>query len=228
MPTTILLVEDEPEIRELLSFTFARAGYETLTAATAEIGLQEIANTLPSIAIIDWTLPGMSGLDLAYLLRSRPDTKQLPIIMLTARGTEADKLESFASGVDDYLTKPFSPKELIARIKALLRRVGVASEAIITHGPISLDQIHHKVTLAQEEINLGPREYRLLSFLMTHPERTFSRAQLLDHVWGRVIYVDERTVDVHILRLRKALKRSGGERHLQTVRGFGYRFTADI
>lgn len=228
VPITILLVEDEPEIRELLSFTFDRAGYQTLAAPTAEFALQKLDDTLPSIAIIDWTLPGMSGLDLAYLLRNRPDTAQLPIIMLTARSEEADKLKSFASGVDDYLTKPFSPKELTARIKALLRRTGVASESVINKGTVSLDQSSHKVTLAGEEVHLSPVEYRLLSFLMSHPERTFSRQQLLDHVWGRDAFVDERTVDVHVLRLRKVLKRRGAEGHLQTVRGFGYRFSADI
>lgn len=228
VPITILLVEDEPEIRELLSFTFDRAGYQTLAAPTAEFALQKLDDTLPSIAIIDWTLPGMSGLDLAYLLRNRPDTAQLPIIMLTARSEEADKLKSFASGVDDYLTKPFSPKELTARIKALLRRAGVASESVINKGTVSLDQSSHKVTLAGEEVHLSPVEYRLLSFLMSHPERTFSRQQLLDHVWGRDAFVDERTVDVHVLRLRKVLKRRGAEGHLQTVRGFGYRFSADI
>jgi two-component system phosphate regulon response regulator PhoB len=228
VPITILLVEDEPEIRELLTFTFERAGFETLAAPTAEFALQKLDDALPSIAIIDWTLPGMSGLDLAYLLRNRPDTTQLPIVMLTARGEEADKLKSFASGVDDYVTKPFSPKELTARIKALLRRAGVVSEAVASVGSISLDQVRHRVTLAGEEVHLGPREYRLLSFLMNHPERTFSRQQLLDHVWGRDTFLDERTVDVHILRIRKVLKRRDAEAHLQTVRGFGYRFSAEI
>ena len=225
MPKPVMLVEDEPEISELLTFSLRRAGFETVTCDTAEQALRSIDTQRPLIAIIDWMLPGMSGVDLAYRLRQDPHTKELPIIMLTARGEEADKLQSFDSGVDDYVTKPFSPKELVARIRALLRRSGVDAHSVIETSGIRIDTGSRRVFLNGQEEHFGPKEFSLLEFLVSHPNRVFDRGNLLDHVWGRGVYVEDRTVDVHILRLRKVLKKHGLERLVQTVRGFGYRFS---
>ncbi len=227
MSNAILLVEDEPEIRELLAFTLGRAGYEVVETDSAERALQVLDHDIPQLAIIDWMLPGMSGVDLAYRLRQDELTAMLPVIMLTARGEEADKLKSFDSGVDDYVTKPFSPRELIARVKALLRRSGAPEDNILEVAGIRFELDSHRITIRGTEEHMGPTEYRLLEFLMSHPDRAFDRGQLLDRVWGRSVYVEERTVDVHILRLRKILRRHGLEHLLQTVRGFGYRFSAE-
>ncbi len=227
MSNTILVVEDEPEIRELLAFTLNRAGYEVAEAGSAELAMQMLDHHLPELAIIDWMLPGISGIDLAYRLRQDELTAQIPIIMLTARGEEADKLRSFESGVDDYVTKPVSPKELLARIKALLRRSGVPPDNVLSAGGICFELDSHRVTIHGAEERMGPTEYRLLEFLLRHPNRAFDRSQLLDRVWGRSVYVEERTVDVHVLRLRKLLKKHKLDHLLQTVRGVGYRFSSE-
>jgi len=221
---TILLVEDEPEIRELLSFSLGRAGFQVWESPSAEDALQRLDGTLPGLLILDWMLPGMSGIDLARRLRRDPLTAEIPIIMLTARGEETDKLKSFDSGVDDYVTKPFSPRELIARVKALLRRTGTPESGLVDHGPLRLDLNAHQLTIHGKPVALGPTEFRLLEHFMNHPGRAFDRSQLLDRVWGRSVYVEERTVDVHILRLRKVLQPFGLQHLVQTVRGVGYRY----
>ena len=221
---TVLLVEDEPEISEMLTFALNRAGFATRAAGSAEEALKMLEGPLPGALIIDWMLPGASGVELARRLRRDELFADLPMIMLTARGEEADKLKGFDVGVDDYLTKPFSPRELIARIRALQRRSGQAAEGIIRVGDLTIDLNSHRLTVRDQAIHLGPTEFRLLSFLIQHPERAFDRAQLLDRVWGRSVYVEERTVDVHVLRLRRALKPYGLDVWVETVRGVGYRF----
>jgi two-component system phosphate regulon response regulator PhoB len=221
---TVLLVEDEPEISEMLTFALNRAGFATRCAGSAEEALKMLEGPLPGALIIDWMLPGASGVELARRLRRDELFADLPMIMLTARGEEADKLKGFDVGVDDYLTKPFSPRELIARIRALQRRSGQAAEGIIRAGDLTIDLNSHRLTVRDQAIHLGPTEFRLLSFLIQHPERAFDRAQLLDRVWGRSVYVEERTVDVHVLRLRRALKPYGMDTWVETVRGVGYRF----
>jgi two-component system, OmpR family, phosphate regulon response regulator PhoB len=225
MAPSILVVEDEPEIRELLNFTISRAGYDVIDAESAEQALRLLDRSVPELAVIDWMLPGMSGVDLAYRLRHDELTDTLPIIMLTARAEEADKLKSFDSGVDDYVTKPFSPRELLARMKALLRRSGTPEDNVLEVAGIKLDLGSHRVSIGGELVHMGPTEYRLLELLMRHPERAFDRSQLLDRVWGRSVYVEERTVDVHVLRLRKILQRYNLQQLIQTVRGVGYRFS---
>lgn len=222
---TILLVEDEPEVRELLSYTLTRAGFRVLEADSAETALQLLDGPPPALAIIDWMLPGASGVDLAKRLRRDPLVRDMPLIMLTARGEEPDKLKSFESGIDDYVTKPFSPKELVARIKALMRRSGAASEGVLQTGSLTLDVSSHRLTVDNQEVHIGPTEFRLLETLMQSPNRAMDRSQLLDRVWGRTAYVEERTVDVHVLRLRRALAPHGLEHVIETVRGVGYRFT---
>jgi two-component system phosphate regulon response regulator PhoB len=222
---TVLLVEDEPEIREMLCFTLGRAGYQVIEAETGEQALQQLDGPLPDLVIIDWMLPGINGIELARTLRRDELTTDLPLIMLTARGEESDKLKSFDSGVDDYITKPFSPRELIARVKALLRRSGSPDDGIIEADGIALDVPGHRLTVDGDSVHVGPTEFRLLEFLLRHPDRAFDRAQLLDRVWGRSVYIEERTVDVHILRLRKLLRPFGREGMIQTVRGVGYRFS---
>ncbi|MFK7913753.1 MAG: phosphate regulon transcriptional regulator PhoB [Pseudomonadales bacterium] len=221
---TILIVEDDQEIRDLLNFTLARAGYEVLEADTGEQALQRLDQRLPALIITDWMLPGISGVELIARLRRDPITADLPLLMLTARGEEADKLRSFDTGVDDYLTKPFSPRELLARVKALIRRSGAPDDGVIEHQGLRLELRSHRLLIDGTEVHLGPTEFRLLEQLMSHPERAFDRAALLDRVWGRGVYVDERTVDVHVLRLRRALKPHHKEHLIETVRGVGYRF----
>jgi two-component system phosphate regulon response regulator PhoB len=223
---TILLVEDEPDIRDMLNFSLSRAGFQVWEADTAESAMHKLDGLLPSLVIIDWMLPGMSGVDLARRLRRDDHTKQLPIIMLTARGEEADKIKSFDSGVDDYIVKPFSPRELIARVKALLRRAGAPEDGILESGRVQMNLTAHQVSVDGKPVRMGPTEFRLLELFMNHPDRAFDRAQLLDRVWGRSVYVEERTVDVHVLRLRKALKPFGLDSLIQTVRGVGYRFSS--
>ena len=226
MPTSILVVEDEQEIRDLLVFTLLRDGYEVVEAETAEVALEKIDNSLPDLVLVDWMLPGMDGIDLAKRLRRDELTAHLPIVMLTARGEEADKLQSFAGGIDDYITKPFSPRELLARLKALLRRSGRPKNNLIEASGICLDLNSYRITINGNEIQISPTEYKLLEVLMRNPDRAFERSQLLDRVWGRQVFVEERTVDVHMLRLRKILKPYGLDATLQTVRGIGYRFTS--
>ena len=225
MANKLLIIEDEPDLRELLSFTLSREGYDVMEAETAETALQMLDSTLPDLAMVDWMLPGMDGIELVKRLRRDDVTEDLPIIMLTARGEEPDKLKSFDVGIDDYITKPFSPRELLARIKALLKRSGTPENNILESNGIQLDLNGHRVTIDGQEIHTGPTEYRLLELLVRNPDRVFNRNQLLDRVWGRGVYVEERTVDVHILRLRKLLKPFGLDRAVQTVRSVGYRFS---
>ncbi|MCY4655557.1 MAG: response regulator, partial [Gammaproteobacteria bacterium] len=197
---TILVVEDEQEIRDLLQFSLSRAGFNVDPVADAEQALEKLSRRLPSLVLIDWMLPGIDGLELARRIRYDEVTKQIPLIMLTARGAENDKLKSFDSGIDDYVTKPFSPRELTARIKAVLRRTGMDSNGKLSIGKIEIDTLALQVTIDEEIVHLRPTEYRLLELFLRNPKRAYSRAQLLDLVWERSSYVDERTVDVHILR----------------------------
>lgn len=221
----ILVVEDEPAIREMIAFHLSRAGYETLEAADCREAREQLADHRPDLALVDWMLPDSSGLELTRMLKRDPNYEDLAIIMLTARADERDKVSGLEGGADDYITKPFSPRELIARIQAVLRRAGTPQDEIVSAGVLQLDAAGHRVLVAGEEIRLGPTEYRLLHFLMTHAERVYSRAQLLDRVWGANVYVEERTVDVHVRRLRKALSDAHADDYIQTVRGAGYRFS---
>ena len=194
-------------------------------AESAESALQKLFNQLPDLVIVDWMLPGMSGVDLAKRIRKDELTSSLPLLMLTARSEESDVLKSFDSGIDDYMSKPFSPKELVARIKALMRRSGVPEDELIEACGIQIDLGSHRLTIKGTNVNIGPTEYRLLELLMRNPDRVFERDQLLDRIWGRSSYIEIRTVDVHILRLRKVLKPYGLDGTIQTVRSVGYRFT---
>jgi two-component system phosphate regulon response regulator PhoB len=222
----ILVVEDEPEILDLLEFTLTRAGYDVVGANSAEQAIQRIDERIPRLVVIDWMLPGMNGIDLAKYIRRDELIADLPLIMLTARSEEADTLKSFDSGIDDYITKPFSPRELVARIKSLLRRSELLEDDHLEACGIDLDLSNFLVKIHGNSVHLGPTEFRLLAYLLQHKDKTFSRSQLLDRVWGRTVYIEERTVDVHVLRLRKALKPYGVQDRLQTVRGFGYRFSS--
>jgi two-component system phosphate regulon response regulator PhoB len=226
MSATILVVEDEPAIQELIAYNLEQAGHTTLCADTAEQALRLVNEALPDLILLDWMLPGASGIDVAKRLRADKRTKAIPIIMLTARSEEHDKLLGLETGADDYITKPFSPRELNARIKAVLRRRApqMTSDEVRV-GELLLDPVSHRVTASGEAIALGPTEFRLLHFLLTHTERVHSRTQLLDQVWGDHVFVEERTVDVHIRRLRKALEPGGFDRLIQTVRGSGYRLS---
>ena len=226
MPPHILVVEDEPDIRELLSFTISRAGFDVREAENAEDAIKMLDVGTPELIVIDWMLPGMDGIDLAKWLRSEELTTTLPIIMLTARGEEIDKLRSFEAGVDDYVTKPFSPKELTARIKALLRRTGQPETNELVVAGLKIDLKSHKLYVMDKEVGIGPTEFKLLELFMRNPDRAFDRSQLLDRVWGRGVYVEERTVDVHVLRLRKVLKPLSHHHLLETVRGVGYRLSS--
>ena len=227
MSATILVVEDEPAIQTLVAACLQNAGHQVVRADTAEDAIRRVNEILPDVVLLDWMLPGMSGIQLARRLRGDERTHDLPIIMLTARGEEHDKIAGLDAGADDYLTKPFSPRELLARIKAVLRRRApqMTSEIIEIEG-LRVDPVTHRVSGNGEALDLGPTEFRLLHFFMTHAERVHTRAQLLDQVWGDHIFVEERTVDVHIRRLRASLEATGHDRLLQTVRGTGYRFSA--
>ncbi len=227
MPANILLVEDEPAIQELIAFNLTQAGHHVLRAASAENAMTLVKNALPDLILLDWMLPGASGVDFAKKLRADERTRGVPIIMLTARSDEQDKITGLETGADDYITKPFSPRELQARIKAVLRRRApqMTDDAVDING-LRLDPVTHRVHGHGQPIDLGPTEFRLLHFFMTHPERVHSRAQLLDQVWGDHVFVEERTVDVHIRRLRSALEPSQHDSLIQTVRGTGYRFSA--
>ena len=223
--TKILIVEDEAAIREMIVFHLLRAGFDTVEAADCRTARELLVDERPQVALVDWMLPDMSGLELTRMLRRDCNNEDLAIIMLTARADEYDKVSGLESGADDYITKPFSPRELIARIQTVLRRVKTIDSSTLDAGSISLDAAGHRVTSAGVEVHLGPTEYRLLQFLMTHPDRVYSRSQLLDRVWGTNVYVEERTVDVHVRRLRKALSPTGTDSYVQTVRGAGYRFS---
>jgi two-component system phosphate regulon response regulator PhoB len=227
MPANILVVEDEPAIQELLTLNLQQAGHNPLRAMSVEQAQLLMRETLPDLIILDWMLPGMSGIEFARRLKSDDYSKAIPIIMLTAKGEEVDKVRGLEVGADDYVTKPFSPRELLARIKAVLRRrAPQMTDDPIEVGGLRVDPTTHRVTGNGTPIELGPTEFRLLHFLMSNPERVHSRAHVLDKVWGDRVYVEDRTVDVHIRRLRKALESSGHEEMIQTVRGVGYRFSA--
>ncbi|MDZ7750989.1 MAG: phosphate regulon transcriptional regulator PhoB [Gammaproteobacteria bacterium] len=227
MAKHILIVEDEAPIREMVRFAVGNAGFEVSEAADAHQAQTVIADRCPDLILLDWMLPGMSGVDLARRLKRGDTTRDVPIIMLTARGEEEHKVKGLEAGADDYVTKPFSPRELVARIKAVLRRVSPEGEnERIEMGGLALDAAGHRVVADGREVHLGPTEYRLLQFFMGHPERVYTRGQLLDRVWGGNVYIEERTVDVHIRRLRKVLAPYGYDRFVQTVRGSGYRFSA--
>ena len=209
---TVLLVEDDQDIRDMLVFSLQQA-------------LDKLGGVLPDIMLVDWMLPGMNGPDLVRKIRRDQFVQNVPVIMLTARGEETDKLQGFDTGIDDYVTKPFSPKELMARIKALLRRSGNDEDEPLKLKHLTLDIKAHRLSVADESVQIGPTEFKLLEFFMKHQDRVYSREQLLDLVWGRNVYVEERTVDVHILRLRKLLLPFGYDKWVQTVRGAGYRFS---
>jgi two-component system phosphate regulon response regulator PhoB len=222
---SILLVEDDAEIREMLRFNLERAQFTIIEAESAEMALSLLhTGSQPAVIIVDWMLPGMSGVELVRRLRGEEPTSETPMILLTARTEEQDKLKGFEQGVDDYITKPFSPRELIARVRALQRRAGIPAGSLLCVGPLTLDLRNHELLLDGVPVHISPTEFRLLEMLINHPGRTFSRSQLLDRVWGRSAYVEERTVDVHVLRLRKLLQPAGLDDLLQTVRGVGYRF----
>jgi two component transcriptional regulator, winged helix family len=223
----ILVVEDEVAIQEMIALNLTQAGHEPQLASSGMQALEQIQHLLPDLILVDWMLPGMSGLELVRRLRAHQRTQRVPIIMLTARVDESDKLLGLESGADDYITKPFSIRELNARIKAVLRRrAPQMTEDLVTFKGLSLDPATHRVHANQQEITLGPTEFKLLHFFLTHPERVYSRTQILDHVWGDHVFIEERTVDVHIRRLRSALEPSGADSLLQTIRGAGYRLTA--
>ena len=226
MSRQILVVEDEAPIREMISFVLDNNGFNPIEAEDYDTALAKVQEPYPDLILLDYMLPGGTGIKLAKALKRNEYTRKIPIIMLTARTDEEDKVEGFEAGVDDYVTKPFSPKELIARIKAVIRRVSPTSleEPIEYHGMV-LDPIAHRVAISERRLDLGPTEFRLLHFFMSHPERVYSREQLLDNVWGTNVYVEDRTVDVHIRRLRKAITGEGHENLIQTVRGAGYRFS---
>jgi two-component system phosphate regulon response regulator PhoB len=227
MAATILVVEDEPAIQELISYSLRQAKHTVSSTKNAEEAMKIINEALPDLVLLDWMLPGMSGADFARLLRRAARTKDIPIIMLTARADESDKVSGLESGADDYITKPFSPRELLARIKAVLRRrAPEAADDVVEIGGLRLDSATHRVTANETEVVLGPTEFRLLHYLMTHSERVHSRSQLLDQVWGDHVFVEDRTVDVHIRRLRKALENVDKDGLVQTVRGSGYRLSA--
>ncbi len=227
MSATILVVEDEPGIQEVLKFNLGQHGHEVLIASDAEEAAALLRNALPDLILLDWMLPGQSGIEFARRVRSDHRLKNVPIIMLTARSEERDKIQGLETGADDYITKPFSPRELMARIKAVLRRrAPQMTEDVVEIAGLRLDPVAHRVFGHQKPLDLGPTEFRLLHFMMTHPERVYSRSQLLDHVWGDHVFVEERTVDVHIRRLRSALEPSGHDALIQTVRGSGYRLSA--
>ena len=227
MPLNILIVEDEPAIQELIAVNLEGAGHHALRAADSEQALASIRATLPDLVLLDWMLPGQSGLAVARQLRGDARTRAIPIIMLTAKSAEPDKILGLEAGADDYITKPFSPRELLARIKAVLRRrAPQMTEDVVEARGLRLDPAAHRVSGNGLTLELGPTEFRLLHFFMTHAERVHSRTQLLDQVWGDHVFVEERTVDVHIRRLRKALEASGHDALIETVRGTGYRFAA--
>ena len=227
MSSTILVVEDEPAIQELIAVNLSFAGHKVLRAFDADQAQTLIRAELPDLILLDWMLPGTSGLAMARKLRNDERTRAVPVIMLTAKGSEQDKVDGLEAGADDYITKPFSPKELMARIKAVLRRrAPQLTDDVIDVGGLKLDPVTHRLSGNSQSLQIGPTEFRLLHFFMTHPERVFSRSQLLDQVWGDHVFVEERTVDVHIRRLRIALNGDGGAAVIRTVRAAGYALDA--
>ncbi|MES9901931.1 MAG: phosphate regulon transcriptional regulator PhoB [Sedimenticola sp.] len=229
MTALILIVEDEPAIREMVNFALGQGGFETIEAEDAQAARRQLADRQPDLILMDWMLPGTSGIELTRELKQDERTRDIPVIMLTARGEEDDKVRGLECGAEDYVTKPFSPRELMARIKVILRRLTPhATEETVVAGVLQLDPSSFRVSVAGQEVELGPTEFRLLHFFMTHRDKVYSRTRLLDQVWGINVYVEERTVDVHIRRLRKALEPFGVEGLVQTVRGAGYRFSERV
>ena len=222
---TILVVEDEEAIRNMLQYSLVQEGFLCREAKNVDEAREIISVDSPNLILLDWMLPGMSGIDYARRLRSNDETKDIPIIMLTAKGQEDEKVRGLETGADDYITKPFSTKELVARIKALLRRHGKMSSNIIEVAGLTLNPETYRISINQKDIEVSPTEFKLLHFFISHPERVYSRSSLLDHVWGQNKYVEERTVDVHIRRLRKTLAPSDFDKHIQTVRSIGYLFS---
>ena len=226
MAGQILIVDDEPGIRQMLSFTLAGDGYACTEAGDIEEAHNAIQARRPDLILLDWMLPGISGLDFARRLKRDGRTADIPVIMLTAKGEESEKIKGLDSGADDYITKPFSTRELLARVRALLRRTRTPEEAkVVTVNALKLDTQTHRAAIDDRPLELSPTEFRLLYFFLTHPERVYSRSQLLDEVWGNEAYIEERTVDVHIRRLRKILEPHGYDDYIQTVRSVGYRFS---
>ena len=222
----ILIVEDEGAIRDMLGYALMKAGFLCEEAADTQAARSTLKAGRPDLILLDWMLPGMSGIDYARRLKSAPETRDIPIIMLTAKGEEADKVRGLETGADDYITKPFSTRELVARVRAVLRRyVKAETGALIEINGLRLDPETYRVTANGQDIEISPTEFKLLRFFIGHPERVYSRSRLLDQVWGENVYVEERTVDVHIRRLRKTLEPFGFQRYIQTVRSVGYRFS---
>ena len=228
MAANILIVEDESSILELIALNLHQAGFNPIRAISAEYADNIVKETIPDLIVLDWMLPGMNGIEFAKRLRANSSTKLIPIIMLTAKSDEDNKIEGFNVGADDYLTKPFSPRELVARIKALIRRRSpeLVNDPIIAEGLV-LDPSSHRVQVNNKNIKIGPTEFKLLHFFMKNNNRVFSRNQILDKIWGNKSVIDDRTVDVHIKRLRESLKQSGYDKLIQTVRGAGYRFSKE-
>ena len=225
----ILIVDDEAAVREMISIALDLAGYNCIEAEDALQAHHYVVDERPALILLDWMLPGMSGIELARRLKRDESTREIPIIMLTARGEEDHKVQGLDAGADDYLTKPFSTRELASRIKAVLRRSNVLhQESAIEAEGLKLDPVSHRVSADDKLVEMGPTEYRLLAFFMSHPERAYTRTQMLDQVWGGNVYVEDRTIDVHIRRLRKALEPFGYDRFIQTVRGTGYRFSVQM
>lgn len=226
MSRRILVVEDEAPIREMLCFVLEQKGYQTVEAEDYDTAINKLCEPYPDLILLDWMLPGGSGINFIKHLKREELTRNIPVVMLTARGEEEDKVRGLEVGADDYITKPFSPKELVARLKAVIRRVTpTAVEDIIDVQGLTLDPVSHRVTANDTPLDMGPTEFKMLHFFMTHQERVYSREQLLNNVWGTNVYVEDRTVDVHIRRLRKALEQEGHDKLVQTVRGAGYRFS---
>ncbi|WP_104038562.1 phosphate regulon transcriptional regulator PhoB [Vibrio jasicida] len=226
MSRRILVVEDEAPIREMLCFVLEQKGYQAVEAEDYDTAVTKLTEPFPDLVLLDWMLPGGSGINFIKHMKREELTRNIPVVMLTARGEEEDKVRGLEVGADDYITKPFSPKELVARLKAVIRRVTpTALEDVIDVQGLKLDPVSHRVTANNEAVDMGPTEFKMLHFFMTHQERVYSREQLLNNVWGTNVYVEDRTVDVHIRRLRKALEAAGHDKLIQTVRGAGYRFS---
>ena len=229
MAKRILVVEDEAPIREMLCFVLEQKGYETVEAEDYAVGLAKVREPYPELIVLDWMMPGGSGIQFIKQLKQDEVIRQIPVVMLIARGEEEDKVRGLEAGADDYITKPFSPKELTARLHAVMRRVSPTSvDEVIEVQGLKLDPVSHRVSAEEKALDMGPTEFKLLHFFMTHPERVYSREQLLNNVWGTNVYVEDRTVDVHIRRLRKAIEETGHDRLIQTVRGAGYRFSTRL
>ena len=226
MARRILVVEDEAPIREMVCFVLEQNGYQPIEADDYDATIARLVEPFPDMVLLDWMIPGGTGIQIIKYMKRDNQLRDIPVMMLTARGEEEDRVRGLEVGADDYITKPFSPKELVARIKAVMRRISpMAVEEVIDMQGLTLDPSSHRVMAGENPLDMGPTEFKLLHFFMTHPERVYSREQLLNHVWGTNVYVEDRTVDVHIRRLRKALEHTGHDRMVQTVRGTGYRFS---